>query len=121
VYSNSPPTNARFVLLLLLQVFSPTLFCPMLTAHLRLRIGLPRAVMAEYRIGRDQSAARMGKGKAAGFTHGPTALLFVQSAETRGIAANIAKLPELVRKLWVKVKNPNAPAVKREAEEDWGK
>jgi ATP-dependent DNA ligase len=23
--------------------------------------------------------------------------------------------------LWVKVKNPNAPAVKREAEEDWGK
>ena len=22
---------------------------------------------------------------------------------------------------WVKVKNPNAPAVKREAEEDWGK
>src|ERR1700745_4326816 len=22
--------------------------------------------------------------------------------------------------LWVKVKNPNAPAVKREAEEDWG-
>jgi hypothetical protein len=23
--------------------------------------------------------------------------------------------------LWVKVKNPNAPAVKREAEEDWGR
>ena len=23
--------------------------------------------------------------------------------------------------LWLKVKNPNAPAVKREAEEDWGK
>jgi bifunctional non-homologous end joining protein LigD len=23
--------------------------------------------------------------------------------------------------LWVKVKNPNAPAVKRESEEDWGK
>jgi hypothetical protein len=23
-------------------------------------------------------------------------------------------------KYWVKVKNPNAPAVKREAEEDWG-
>jgi len=22
---------------------------------------------------------------------------------------------------WIKVKNPNAPAVKREAEEDWGK
>jgi bifunctional non-homologous end joining protein LigD len=22
---------------------------------------------------------------------------------------------------WVKVKNPNAPAVKREAEEDWGR
>jgi ATP-dependent DNA ligase len=22
--------------------------------------------------------------------------------------------------LWLKVKNPNAPAVKREAEEDWG-
>jgi hypothetical protein len=22
---------------------------------------------------------------------------------------------------WVKVKNPNAPAVKRETEEDWGK
>ena len=24
-------------------------------------------------------------------------------------------------KYWVKVKNPNAPAVKREAEEDWGR
>ena len=23
--------------------------------------------------------------------------------------------------LWIKVKNPNAPAVKREAEEDWGR
>ena len=23
--------------------------------------------------------------------------------------------------LWVKVKNPKAPAVKREAEEDWGR
>ena len=23
--------------------------------------------------------------------------------------------------LWLKIKNPNAPAVKREAEEDWGK
>jgi hypothetical protein len=23
--------------------------------------------------------------------------------------------------LWLKVKNPNAPAVKREAEEDWGR
>jgi bifunctional non-homologous end joining protein LigD len=23
--------------------------------------------------------------------------------------------------LWVKVKNPNAPAVRREAEEDWGR
>jgi bifunctional non-homologous end joining protein LigD len=22
---------------------------------------------------------------------------------------------------WIKVKNPNAPAVKREAEEDWGR
>jgi len=22
---------------------------------------------------------------------------------------------------WIKLKNPNAPAVKREAEEDWGK
>ena len=22
---------------------------------------------------------------------------------------------------WVKIKNPNAPAVKREAEEDWGR
>jgi len=22
---------------------------------------------------------------------------------------------------WIKMKNPNAPAVKREAEEDWGK
>ena len=33
----------------------------------------------------------MGKGKAAGFTHGPTALLFVESVEARRIAANIAK------------------------------
>ena len=24
-------------------------------------------------------------------------------------------------RLWLKVKNPNAPAVKREAEEDWGR
>jgi ATP-dependent DNA ligase len=23
--------------------------------------------------------------------------------------------------LWLKIKNPNAPAVKREAEEDWGR
>jgi hypothetical protein len=35
--------------------------------------------------------------------------------EARMIAANIAKLPH-----WIKVKNPNAPAVRREAEEDWG-
>jgi hypothetical protein len=39
----------------------------------------------------------------------------------RGIAANIAKLPELIAPLWVKVKNQQAPAVKREAEEDWGR
>ena len=38
----------------------------------------------------------------------------------RRIAANIAKLPELTA-LWLKVKNPNAPAVRREAEEDWGR
>jgi hypothetical protein len=38
------------------------------------------------------------------------------------MAANIAKLPELLGKPahWVKFKNPNASAVTREAEEDWG-
>jgi hypothetical protein len=36
--------------------------------------------------------------------------------EARRIAPNIAKLPELH---WIKVKY--APAVKREAEEDWGR
>jgi hypothetical protein len=27
----------------------------------------------------------------------------------------------LAHRLWLKTKNPNAPAVKREAEEDWGR
>jgi hypothetical protein len=43
--------------------------------------------------------------------------------EARRIAANIAKLGSPYRSgrspHWVRVKNPKAPAVKREAEEDW--
>jgi hypothetical protein len=34
----------------------------------------------------------------------------------KALAADRGALP-----LWVKVKNPNAPAVRREAEEDWGR
>jgi hypothetical protein len=77
-----------------------------------------------------------GKAKPPVFTHGPTALLFVephlrnpalsgraadrgeyrQAAGAAGEAAETGRSQHLV-----KVKNPKAPAVRREAEEDWGK
>jgi hypothetical protein len=37
------------------------------------------------------------------------------------IARFLAKAAPVALDDWVKMKNPNAPAVRREAEEDWGK
>jgi hypothetical protein len=34
---------------------------------------------------------------------------------------NYSEAEQLLHAHWIKVKNPNAPAVKREAEEDWGR
>jgi hypothetical protein len=39
----------------------------------------------------------------------------------RGGLLRISPIAGGIAPLWLKVKNPNAPAVKREAEEDWGR
>jgi hypothetical protein len=45
----------------------------------------------------------------------PQFKLVVRCGDERRLALSLARLPH-----WVKVKNPKAPAVRREAEEDWG-